>query len=220
MKDELYEYACPQKRMTAERLQAEKGNRKPQTIDRIGYVSALFVLGVFSLPMALDNTLLWGMVLTVYLAVMIVNKVMDKDPYSGFLLSFGATSAYLGVVVSYLIIDGAYDRFEYSCLGLLVAMTAVLVACYECTVLLNMYLKRYTARLRNNKNHSAVLTAIGTVAGGVLGRILAKVISPWISGSLWSVWLVVLGCALLYMLAFSFFQKYLLYRILKNRAEH
>ena len=216
MKNELYEYACPQKRMTAERFEAEKKKQNTQTNDRIGYISIFCGLGVFSLPMALDNTLLWVTILAVYLTILIVNMIKDKDPYPRFLLSYGATLVYLGIIISYLIIDGAYDRFGYSCWGSLIGMTVILVVCYECSVLLNMLLKQYTARAHSKKSHPAMHTAIGTAVGCMIGSFLAKVISPQITTSLWSVWLVVLGCGVLYMLAFSFLQKYLLYKILKK----
>lgn len=216
MKDELYEYACPQKRMTPQRAAVEQRHPHAKINDWIGYISLLLVLLLFSLPMAISKTLSWSVVFGVYVVLVVSNKIKDKDPYSSFLLFFGVTVAYLGIMGSYLIITGAYDRFQYSCLGLLVVSSVIFVVCYECSVLLNMLLKKYTARIQNSKKHPAINTATGTFIGGVLGSLIAKRLSPLIATSLWSVWIVLIGCALLFAVAFAFLQKYVLYRILKR----
>ena len=72
MKNEIYEYACPKRRMTAK--QAEL-NKKDKSDDLVGYLFLLPILVVFSLPMALSETLLWVMVLGVYLVIFIFNKI-------------------------------------------------------------------------------------------------------------------------------------------------
>ena len=214
MTDEWYEYACPQKRMTAQRAAAEQKHPHAKGHDIIGYVSLLFILLVFSLPMAISKTLSWCIVFIVYVVLVVLNKIKDKDPYSSFLLFLGATLAYLGIVVSDLIVTGAYERFQYSCLGLLIISSVAFVICYECSVLVNMLFKKYTKRLQSNKSHPAINTAIGTFIGGCLGSLLAKRFSPLIATSLWSVWIVVVGCALLFATAFALLQKYILFKLL------
>ena len=136
MKNDFYEYACPSNRMTREQYEANKSKTKKG--DLIGNGAIFFVLLLFSLPMALSETLAWCIVSACYVTLLIVNKAKDNDPYSSFFLFFGASTAYLGIVLSYLIIDGAYKRYGYSCWRLLILLSVVLILCYECSVFFNI----------------------------------------------------------------------------------
>ena len=213
MKNEIYEYACPKRRMTAK--QAEL-NKKDKSDGLLGYLFLLPLLVIFSLPMALEETLLWCMILGVYLVVFILNKITDKDPYSNMLMSFGATIAYFGVVISWVIVSETYKRFDYSCLSSVIIMSVIGVAFYEGSVLFNILTKKYTARNQNNKIYPAVNTTVGTSVGFTLGSLIVRKIAPQIAESFLSVCIGVIICSLTYTVAFAFLQKYLLYKLFKK----
>lgn len=207
IRDEIYEYACPQKRAT------QKTSKKEHS-DIVGYISIFIVVFMFSLPMAIAKTLVWCAIFGIYVIVLVFNR-FDKDPYSNFLLFIGLTLAYFGTVLSYLIVDGSYKRFQYLSIVPLITLTIICIICYDIFVLINMVLKRYTAKNYNKKSYPALYTSLGTFMGGMFGCFVAQELSPQIENSLWSVWIGLLTCALSFAIAFSFFQKYVLYKLLK-----
>ena len=211
MKNEFYEYVCPSKRITKNQVESSKGTSKKE--DLIGYIATAFVLLVFSLPMAISRVWLWSIVLVLYIVFLLVCK-MDKDPYSKTMLFFGSTTLYLYVVISYLIITESYKRFQISSIILLLILMIFCVIFYEILVFVNICLKRYTARMRNKKNHPMIYTTIGTFCGSIIGSLIARRISPHLEHSRWSVWLVLIACSLLFTISLSLFQKYILYKIL------
>lgn len=211
MKNEFYEYACPLKRITRKQIETNTSNSKKA--DLIGYSATFFILLIFSLPLAISRVCLWSMILVVYIASLLICKA-DKDPYSKTILFFGSTMLYLYVVLSYLIITEAYKRFQISSLPYLFILTVFCVVFYEILVLANILLKRYTARIIKGKNYPSIYTTIGTFCGSVIGSLVARRISPHLANSLWSVWLVLMACSLLFTISLSFFQKYILYKVL------
>lgn len=218
MKNEFYEYACPSKRIT--KAQIETGKKKPQKEDIIGYSATFFVLLVFSLPMAISQVWLWSVVLVAHIILLLICKV-DKDPYSKTMLFFGSITLYLCVVLSHLIVVESNKRFQISSLPLLFILIVFCVVFYEILVLFNILLKRYTGRIKSKKSHPTVYTTIGTFCGSAIGFMAARKLSPNLEKSLWSVWLVLIACSLLFTIAFSFFQKYILYKTLsRNRNSY
>ena len=216
MRNEFFEYVCPSKRIAKNQVASNK--KKSKKDDIIGYTATFFILFVFSLPMAISQTVLWSIVLISYFTFLFLCKI-DKDPYSKTMLFFGSTTLYLGVVLSYLIITQSYKRFHISSLLTLLILTIFAVVFYEVLVCVNIILKRYTARL-TKKSHPTIYTTISTFCGAVLGSLIARYISPHLKESVWSVWLVLIACSLLFTASFSFFQKYILYKVLYKKISH
>ena len=209
MKNDFFEYVCPSKRIAKNQVDSNKNKSKKDDI--IGYFATFFILFVFSLPMAISQTSLWSIVLISYLILLFVCKV-DKDPYSKTMLFFGSTTLYLGVVLSYLIITESYKRFHVSSLLTLLVLTIFAVIFYEILVCVNVILKRYTARL-TKKSHTMIYTTVGTFCGAMIGSLIARYVSPHLKESLWSVWLVLIACSLLFTVSLSFFQRCILYKV-------
>ncbi len=207
MKNDFFEYVCPSKRITKNPDDSSKMRRD----DVIGYFSILFILLVFSLPMAISQTGLWSVVLISYLVLLAVCKV-DKDPYSKTMLFFGSTTLYLGIVLSYLIITESYKRFHVSSLPTLLVLTIFSVIFYEILVFINIILKRYTSRL-TKKSHPTIYTTVGTFCGAVIGSLISRHVSPHLKESRWSVWLVLIACSLLFAVSLSLFQRCILYKV-------
>lgn len=211
MKNEFYEYICPSKRITQKAIQTNTNTSKKE--DLMGYIATFFILLVFSLPMAISQVWLWSMVIVGYIILLLICK-LDKDPYSKTILFFGSTTLYLCVVLSYLIITESYKKFQISSFFTLFILTIFCVAFYEILILANILLKRYTARMTNKKSYPTIYTSIGTFCGGIIGYLIARRISPYLEKSLWSIWLILIACSLLFTISLSFFQKYILYKIL------
>ena len=76
----------------------------------------------------------------------------------------------------------------------------------------NIVFKRYTARV-TKKSYPMIYTSIGTFCGTVLGSLIARRVSPYLKESIWSVWLALIACSLLFAISFSFLQKYVLYKV-------
>ncbi len=213
MKKEFFEYVCPSKRITKNQVDSNKNKIKKDDI--IGYFATFFILFVFSLPMAISKIGLWSIVLILYFILLVVCKV-DKDPYSKTMLFFGSTTLYLGIVLSYLIITESYKRFHVSSLLTLLVLTIFTVIFYEILVCVNVILKRYTARL-TQKSHPTIYTTIGTLGGTIIGSLIARYVSPYLKESIWSVWLVLIACSLLFTVSLSFLQKCILYKVLYKK---
>ena len=211
MKNEIFEYVCPSKRITKSQVSSNKLNKD----DIIGYLSTFFILLVFSLPMAISKISLWSIVLISYLILLVICK-FDKDPYSKTMLFFGSTTVYLGIVLSYLIITESYKRFQISSLPTLLILTMFSVIFYEILVCVNIVLKRYTARI-TKKSHPTIYTTIGTFCGAMIGSLIARRVSPYLKDSLWSVWLVLFACSLLFSVSLSFFQRFILYKVFHEK---
>lgn len=209
MKNDFFEYVCPSKRITKNQVDSNKNKLKKDDI--IGYAATFFILLVFSLPMAISKIGLWSIVLISYFILLVVCKV-DKDPYSKAMLFFGSTTLYLGIVLSYLIITESYKRFHSSPFLTLLVLTIFAVIFYEIFVCINVVLKRYTARLVK-KSHPTIYTTISTFCGTIIGSLIARHLSPYLKESLWSVWLVLIACSLLFTLSLSFFQRCILYKV-------
>ncbi len=86
-------------------------------------------------------------------------------------------------------------------------------------VIINVLYKKYSAKNNNLKSYPARDSALGIFAGSWIGWLIAKKITPIIEKSLWSVWILWIGMALLFVLAISFLQKYVLYKILKPKKD-
>lgn len=211
MKNEIFEYVCPSKRITKNQVSSNKLKKD----DIIGYLSTFFILLVFSLPMAISKISLWSIVFISYLILLVICKV-DKDPYSKTMLFFGSTTVYLGIVLSYLIITESYKRFQISSLPTLLILTMFSTIFYEILVCVNVALKRYTARIIK-KSHPTIYTTIGTFCGAMIGSLIARRVSPYLKDSLWSVWLVLIACSLLFSVSLSFFQRFILYKVFHEK---
>lgn len=215
MKEELYAYAYPYLKKNMIKHQVVFNKKKN---DLWGYVSISFFLLVFSLPMAITKIWLWSIVFVVYVSTLIFNK-RDTDSYSKILLYAASSLAYLGIVVSYLIVNASMARFQYSCMKQLILLTVFCIAFYDIGVFINILLKKYTKRLYGQNTYPAIYISIEVFIGGIIGTFISRKLSTHIVDSLWSVWLVVIGCALLFMTAFSLFQKYTLYKILGKKFD-
>ena len=209
MKNEFFEYVCPAKRITKNQIDSNKSKTKKDDI--IGFFATFFILFVFSLPMAISKIGLFSIVLISYFILLVACKI-DKDPYSKTMLFFGSTTLYLGIVLSYLIITESYKRFHVSSLLTLLVLTIFAVIFYEILVCVNIVFKRYTPRL-TKKSYPMIYTTIGTFCGAIIGSLIARCVSPYLEESLWSVWLVLIACSLLFTVSFSLFQKCILYKI-------
>lgn len=213
MKNEFFEYVFPSKRIT--KNQVDSNRKRVKREDFIGYIATFFILLVFSLPMAISKTSLWSIVLVSYFIFLFLCKV-DKDPYSKTILFFGSTTLYFGIVLSYLIIIESHKRFHFSYLPTLLVLTVFSVIFYEIFVCANVIFKRYTARA-TKKSHPTIYTTIGTLGGTVIGSLKSRYVSPHLKESILSVWLVLIACSLLFVISFSFIQKYILYKALYKR---
>ena len=160
-------------------------------------------------------TLNWLAVFAVYLLILLLWR-KDKDPYS-FFLFLGSTMFYLGIVISYLVISVASEKFQVSVLVPLIILSTTCIVCFESVVCLNILFGKYTARYKKGKkHHSNSKTTLGIIIGTIVGAILVKITRPAIADSHLLIWIGLIGCALLYLLAFAFLQRYLLYKIFKN----
>ena len=215
MKKELYEYVYPPKKLMGQQVTNGKRRAIFKKEDLIGYISVGFIFLAFSIPMALSLTWQWLIIFTMYIVTLIICKI-DKDSYSGFLLLVGASMTYLGIVLSYLIVVESFKRFRFSATIPLIILSAVCILCYETIVSLNILTKRYSARNNSQKSYPAIYTTVGTFLGGIIGGLIARKVSQHIANSFWSIWLALIACALLFVTAFSFFQKYILCKILKK----
>ena len=216
MKNEIYEYSCPSKRITTKKLETDKTTTPKD--DLVGYISIFFILFVFSLPMLLTRIWFWSIVFVTYIILLFFSRV-DKDPYSKTMLFFGSTTLYLCVVLSYLVITESFKRFQVSSLPSLLILSAFCVVFYEIIVLINIVFKRYTARAKNEKISPAIYTTVGVSCGGIIGALVSRQISPHLEKSLWSVWLGLITCSLLFSVSFLFFQKYILYKVIRKKKD-
>ena len=211
MKNEFYEYVCPSMRMTREKAEANKTSSIKETL--IMNLALFSILIIFSLPMALTRFWLWSIISAICVVLFIISKI-DKDPYSNTLCFLGSITLYLSVALSYLIITESYKRFQISALPPLLILTAICVLAYETTVFFNILFKRYTRKTISKNNAPTIYTSIGVSGGVVIGFLIARLMSPYLIKSLWSVWLVLIGCALLFTVSVFCFQRIILYKAL------
>lgn len=217
MKNEFYEYVCPSKRMTREKAEVNKTISKKE--DLIIHITLFALLLVFSLPMAMRMFWLWSIISAVYIVLFIISKI-DKDPYSNTLCFLGSATLYLSIALSYLIVTESYKRFQISSLPPLLILTGICVASYEATVFIKILLKQYTARATKRKTTASLYTGIGVSGGVIIGFQIARLMSPYLIKSLWSVWLVLIGCALLFTVSVFCFQRIILYKALYKKANN
>jgi len=214
--EEIYEYACPSKRMTREKLNAKKTDKKTRMGDIVESIMLVLIILIFSVPLLIYNTLFFIISSSLYILILLVNCI-DKDPYSKLFLNCGASLLYLGTNWSYITFCIVKKDFQYSCIKELIIITISLIISYEIMVCINIALKKYTAKLKNKTTStSSTYTTTATIGGGFIGGMIAKIISPHLSGSL-KIWILIITSAILIAVSIFFFQKYLLYKILKNR---
>ncbi len=214
LKSELLEYAYPKKRIEA----TQKQYKTSKTADIFGYLGLAFVLVLCSLPMLFNNLWLWSIVFALYLTAVII-CIICKDKHEKNMLIFGSTLAYFGITFSFFIANEAFKRFQISVTAPLLILSAFCVLCYEIMVIINVLYKKYSAKNNNLKSYPARASALGISAGSLIGWLIAKKITPAIEKSLWSVWILWIGMAFLFVLAISFLQKYVLYKILKPKKD-
>lgn len=210
MKDEFYEYICPRKRV----LNRDSAINKKADI--IGKISIVFILVTFSLPMAMNIPIFWGIISGVFVAILIFNK-FDKDPFSSFLLDLSTTIGYFGIILVFLPLNTLDRNTQFLALKALIVLSVFGITCFELLFFVNMLLKKYTAR--NNPNRKilpSMYTTIGTFLGCGLGSFLARRLLSRLSTDT-ALWIVLIVGALLFAFAFSFFQKYILYKALSKK---
>ena len=212
MKKEFYEYVCPSKRMTREKLEATKNANKRE--DLIGYGAFFFILLLVSIPMAITQVLTWSIVVIIYMTTLLISK-LDKDPYASTMLFFGSSSLYWYIVLSYLFVTEAYKRFQLSVFSPLLIFSVVGFVSYEMLVFINILFKRYTARLTNKKTHSTTYTTIWIFLGCSIGTLIARYVSSNLDKSIRpAVCITLVGSSFLFAVSVALIQRYLLYKIL------
>ncbi len=214
LKEELFEYAYPKKRIKA----AKEQYKTSKAQDIFGYIGSSLVLVLLSLPIALGKTWLWCIIAAVYVSALIACKI-SKDKHANNMLLYGATIAYFCVILSYFISTEALERFQASTILPLLIISIFCILGYEIFFAINIIFRRYSAKNNNIKKYPARYSTIGISIGTLIGTLTAKKISPIIETSLWSVWLIWIGIALLWVLSLSFLQKYVLYIMLRNKQK-
>ncbi|MBQ9777681.1 MAG: hypothetical protein IJW22_02030, partial [Clostridia bacterium] len=210
IKEELYEYIRPSKRL---RTKSKRANAIKS--DLIMYAMIMVVLVIYSLPLFLEKTLLGCLLFGAYIVALILN-LMDKDPYTSLFFYLGVTLLEFAIVISYMVVGSSVERFELRATFPLILFTVILILFYEFFVLYNILSRRYTAK-NEKKSYPAGYTALGTLTGGLIASRLVSRFSPLLADSVWTIWIGLFTCALCFSGAFICFQKYLLYRFTKEK---
>lgn len=205
MKNEFYEYACPRNRITDN----NKSERTSKKDNYVLIVCSLTILLPMSLPMIIKNTLIWGIIALFSVLVLLFNR-KDKDPYSHFILLVGLGFVYFSVVTTYALVGTANISNAWSTVFIL---SAIGVLFYEISVLINVMMKKYTRRGLTTYIAPVTISSLPILASYILGRLFSRTFReyPWMD------YIMALACALVFVIAFSFLQKYILYKIFRYK---
>lgn len=188
MKNELYCYAT---------------SLKNKGLQKIPSLCFLVLLSMFIVPLLLTNIIL-GLLLTCAFVLLCIVIKKETDMYSRELLRIAIYFIFLGIEFSTL--TGIQYNITFP---LILAITVSLIA-YEIIFLINVRRKTYSTSNLKKTNWMNIIPLILGGTGIWFGKLIAK--SDNIDIKLF---VVVLICSSIIMYSFTFFQKFILYKIIK-----
>lgn len=189
MKQELYYYAT---------------SLKNKNLSKASNVCMWILLSIFLLPLILKNISLGLLLFLFYLSCYKASKT-QKDKYEGELLNFGSFLLFLGIEF--------FAGFIIVWPEVLSAFAVVVLAfwiSYEIIFLIRIKKKQYSkgASIKSNFIFPVTLGLLGTSTG----KLIAK-----IENSDFPLWLGVIVSSAIIVYSFSFFQKFFIHKIIKDK---
>ena len=207
MRKELFYYACPPNRA---RQASTSSTNKKASITLFLCIGLVFL--ILSVPMLIYSPLLWLVCLTTYIICLLYSK-RDKDPYSKTMFYLFLNMAFIGIILSYGLNAAAKMQFQIVIWQNLIISTIIGIIFYEFGVFINVLFKKYSNKDKKTYAPSATSTFFGTLLGFNIGRRISHMNSQ----NIWHIYISLVGCSLVLSVAFVFLQKYLIYKIVKNK---
>ena len=217
MKSELLQYAS----FTHLYKQKSKKNRSFLFSDLLMGICTSVMLSISSIPMLITKFWIWVLFFVSLILILLYRK-RETDEYSRAILIDGAYLVYASIFLSFVFTQ--YNKTLGSSVTLpLIITTLIYLITYECIVLNKIIRKKYsqkkeTVKYDNKKDSKTNPTiAILSTAGAITGVLLSRLTSGLIPYSISQVTLVA-TIGLLWLLGFILIQKYIIYKILKNKV--
>ena len=195
MKQEWYEYAVSIKKRVGDK------------INGIPILAVAPILVVFSIPLMMHNIWAWLIIMASYCVVSIVNH-LGKDPYAKFLLDVGSSLGVLGAMILSLIFainaDESYLAFIFTLFAFIF---------YEIVVLVKIGERKYSSCVIKKSSKGIWLGTSGVLTGSALGRFLLS----RDNNTLFFALLAAVACAVVFVFAISFWQRYIIYKIANSK---
>lgn len=189
MKQELYHYTA---------------YLKEKHLEKAPMVWMWIILSIFLLPTILVKIWMGIGIFCVYLILYFcTRKEADKHIYA--LTNFWLFVLFLGIDFSALLM------IEYNVFYTLLITVLVLIVSYEILWLINLHRKAYSRKAKPNKILTSVMTPICGFVGVLLGKAIAK-----FENKDFVVWVAIIISAILIVGAITFFQKYLIYKVVEK----
>ena len=188
MKQELYLYAI---------------SLKNKNLANISIVCTWFLLLVFLIPLLLANTVLGLIILFSYFILYFLSK-KEKERYDRDLVSVGLFLLFLGIEFF------ALTQIQYRVITPFIVILLSSLVIYEIAFFIKVKKKRYSNKTRNKSPWGYILSILFGGLGGVrAGRLMARSEHTDLT-----LWIAILCCSLLIVYSFTFFQKYIIHKII------
>ncbi len=190
MKTELYHYAI---------------SLESKNLSDIPNLCIWILLSIFLIPTLISNIWIGIIIFFLYIVLYLCVK-NENNKYNKVLLNFGLFLLFLGIECSLLVL------MQYKIIKSLIMTVFILVVVYEIIFALKIKLKIYSQKVKSKKAWDNIISLICGGTGVWCGKLLANNIE----NTDLKLWIVIFLCSVLNVGSVTFFQKLLVYKILKN----
>lgn len=179
---------------------------KSKNISKFTLGPASFILAMFYIPILLFNIFMGMLLLSLYLFTYFYSR-NETDEYNRGLLSFGIFLLFFGIECS------VATLINYNVSVFLFTTIIIMTFCYEIIWLLKIKKKMYSNPISiNNRFANIVLVILG--GNGVwLGRVIARS-----EQTDFVLYLIIALCSIFIVGSISYFQKYLINKIINKKT--
>ena len=190
MKTELYHYAI---------------SLNSKNLSDTPHFCIWILLSIFLIPILILKLWIGVIILSSYIVLCLGVKT-ENDKYNKALLNYGLFMLFLGIESSILVL------MQYKIIKSLIMTVFILVVFYEIIFSLKIKLKIYSQKV---KSKMAWVNIISLICGGI-GVWCGRFISDIVQDTNLKLSMVVIFCSFLFVGAITFFQKFLVYKIIKG----
>jgi len=192
MKTELYHYAMSL-------------NSKELSETKTPNLCIWILLSVFLIPILISNIWIGLITASSYIVLCLCVK-RENDKYGKELLNSGLFMLFLGIEGTFLLI------IQYKIIKLLMVTIFILLVVYEIIFAFKIKLKSYSQKDKSKRTWINVLSLICGGTGVWFGKMLANI--P--ESNEFKLWIAIISCSVVIVGSVSFFQKYLIYKVVKT----